>query len=526
MTIASEEGANRTASKGFPSSASLLALKAAAGIVDTSSIQAQSYDQYRYVAEPLQERWRRELAANETSVQVSSLLHRKDNSRNVLIVAGSTRGSGKGLGETGDYSMSGFITIIDTSLGLPIRSRRMSSSATTSDHILGLCQDSTNSIYAVGMTNGRLSKQQAFVGTQSKTSFQAFLQKLDGDTLSVIWTQTLAAATDALHPGSIHGLSCAVTPDGSYVYLAGIAKAGAAISLDGETLATTSAGLDDIFVAQYKSGDGTLRFAKQLGTKRNDQLAAGNGAVCDKYGNVILLVNTQGSFLKPDEQENPYVNNVVILSIDHINGNHVIFPQSETLPTAIPTTPINTGIAEYGSPTRFLVMVGVLSVSVIITLVTVLIYCYRRRNNSWITSSNDYLRPMSEDDDAQRKECIHDIDPECATSNVEDIASTKVSEEKDENGSHFYRTTSRAVSSHDALIPLSTHADEADNAKYMASLRRLELVEQDETPEKCYGRNGPDARHARAEDARSLLPKQTKKGKLERRLKSIDISIN
>ena len=217
FSVSSENAVNASATQDDEStSASLLPLRAAFGIADPSAApvaeQAQSYDEYRYVTEPLQQQWGREFVADQTSVQVSSLLHRNSDTGNVLIVAGSTRGSGSGLGESTDFSMSGFITIVDATLGMVLRNRRVSSVSpgSTSDHILGLCQDKENHLYAVGMTNGEMNNaqhQQSSQVPRSESVFQAFLQKINAETLNVIWTRTLAAETDGTHPGSVHGMS-------------------------------------------------------------------------------------------------------------------------------------------------------------------------------------------------------------------------------------------------------------------------------------------------------------------------------
>jgi len=543
LTIASEGyGVDRNAN-GQPSSANLLALKAVAGLVDMSSAQAQSYDQYRYVTEPLEERWEREFIADESSVQVSTLLHLKGNSSNVVVIAGSTRGSGTGLGEATDYSMSGFITVVDATIGLPLRTRRLSSSATSSDHILGLCQDTNNNLYAVGMSNGKLSTEHPSVGIQSESTFQAFIQKMSAENLRVIWTRTLAAETDSTHPGSIHGMSCAVTPDGSHVYLAGTVKAGAAITLDGKTMATKSAGHDDIFVAQYESVEGNLRFVKQLGTNRNDQLAAGRGAVCDKYGNVILLANTQGSFLKPDEKVDPFVNNVVVLSVDRVNGDHADLTDAEGKPRTIPTPkkedpnpdsanldgdpsdaiPLSQQIEKYlfSSETQFLIIVGLFVVAAMITLVTTVLYFYRRRSSS--RKEKRFPRSLSSEDVATtQQKRLKIYDPESASPvkppATDDAASTDVEEEDD----YYFHDAATTFSSQDALMPLSTPADEAGSDSYQESLRRLERVEQEESP-KHSNRKRSDTWNADAskiEDRRSLLPKQKGDDLLERWLKS------
>jgi len=524
------------------SSGNLLALKAAAGMVDTTT-SAQSFDEYRYVAEPLQEKWEQEFAADGSSVQVSSMLHRNSNSSNVVIFAGSTRSSGFGLGEATDNSMSGFITVVDANYGVVLRNRRVSSGSTSSDHILGLCQDKNNNLYAVGMSNGELNPDESAATRGSDSTFQAFIQKMDSETLRVIWTRELAAETDASHPGSIHGMACAVTPDGSHVYLAGTVKAGASITLNGRTTATKSAGHDDIFVAQYNASDGALRFVKQLGTNHNDQLAAGQGVVCDKYGNAILLANTQGSFLNPSEKVNPFINDVVVLSIDRINGDHADLTQQEDEPKRIPTPrkKHSSGKDKIDPPSisnqkdnatimfdsdgfKFLVMLVLFAIALLGTFVALAFYICRRRNSQQKSKAVDhYMQSMNSDNDSTvaNGRFHQDYDPECANmkKELDDVATTDVDDEDDY---YFQDAASEFTTADEALLPLSSHSDEGCSKCYQDSLRRLQEAENDE-PAKNNARKRSDATVSSAfgDDKQSLLPAQDQgDDQLERWLKN------
>jgi len=515
FSVSSENAVNANATQEESTSASLLALRAAFGVAKTSAPseaeQAQSYDEYRYVTEPLQQQWGREFVADQTSVQVSSLLHRNSDNGNVLIVAGSTRGSGFGLGESTDFSMSGFITIVDATLGMVLRNRRVSSVSpgSTSDHILGLCQDKENHLYAVGMTNGEMNNaQQSSQGPRSESIFQAFLQKINAETLNVIWTRTLAAETDGTHPGSVHGMSCAVTPDGSHVYLAGTVKDGAAILTQNGSTTTTairSSGHDDLFVAQYKANDGAVRFVKQLGTQHNDRLAAGQGVVCDKFGDAILLGNTQGSFLNPADKTNTFVNDVIVISIDRTNGDHVDLTQNDEQPKTIPTVPENEdgdslydprfgGMAGSSQQDKdsesdmFPLYLGLFVVAVAMTLGTLSVYIWRRRRSRESDIVARYLlSPINKDGlfTMIQKSNDNDYDPECATTPIktdilDDIASTDIGEEEN----YYYQEDVASFSTADSMmLPLSTPADEIDSRSYKKSLLRLEQIERDEPPE-------------------------------------------
>ena len=377
---------------------------------DNETTPPLSFGEYRFVVEPLVERWGRTFAANiqeETpnttttlrpalySIQVSSILrctittleesttvvngehdddtndddHTDDDAityvqrrQDMIFVAGSTRGSGLASGGAiPDTSLHGFVSSFDAVSGVLLRRRPIvtsnsgtttSSSGTVSRNpgytvrVFGLCQQdpysqqtdasmysSAQYIYVVGMTDGILDHQSyATQQHQSATLrvgvYQAFIQKIDAVSLSVQWTKQIGAAKflnggNTTQHGSIHGISCAVTPDGFQVYLGGTVIGGASVSLNGGSSASTkSYGRDDIFVAQYMTSDGKLNYVKQIGTPQDDALASGVSMVADKYGNAIVLGNTRGSLFGFDNTTN-LANKVILLSIDRGTGNHV-----------------------------------------------------------------------------------------------------------------------------------------------------------------------------------------------------------
>jgi hypothetical protein len=239
-----------------------------------------------------------------------------------------------------DRSMHGFVTMMDASTGM-VRLSRMVSSTTsgTSVRVLGMCQERTLAgsvaptfLYVVGMTDGTLSKNYS----NSKVGVhEAFIQKIDAATLSPLWTKQVGAkrfnsTTGMSAPGSIHGLACAVTPNGTHVYMAGTVLNGASIVMDGErTNATASSGRDDLFAIQLEAINGSVVYVKQLGTTHDDRLATGEALVCDKHGNAILLGNTRGSFVSGGTSVD-LANNMVLISLEHLTGDHVEIERQET----------------------------------------------------------------------------------------------------------------------------------------------------------------------------------------------------
>ena len=379
-----------------------------------------SYDQYRYVVEPLVERWGRTFSAQEkddpilSSVQVSSMLlvtvttttvrEATDNdddatvtrtmfdddivtverTQPVLLVAGSTRGSSRTLGghqrsfNVFDAdAMHGFVTRLDPSVGVVLGTHAVHAAVVSSHRptvrILGLCHaagDTTydnHAVYIAGMTDGIILQGQSTVPetTPQMGVYQAFLQKIHVATFDVLWTKQLPAAKfsslDAVRPGSVQGMACAVTPDGRQVYLGGMVRDGAALTLDGGvTNATASGGGDDLFLAQFATEDGSLNYVRQMGSPWDDALASGVSLVSDKYGNAILLANTRSPTRDLEEEpmddddnydddddsedrngiQNSYNNQVLIFSVDRRSGEHVdlsgMYAAAAAKPTAQP----------------------------------------------------------------------------------------------------------------------------------------------------------------------------------------------
>lgn len=276
--------------------------------------------------------WDQQVGQN-VSVQISSLLHV---SELILVLAGSTREAGPSFGGMDvDLSMDGFLTVLDPGTGDVVQSKRIQSSESGVDRILGLCHSNHNSsnydIFVVGLTDGNMhSDGQTPASPVQPGLYQAFIQKVNIISLEVLWTHQLGAYLEEDEELSddylphIHGISCAVTPGGEQVYLAGTAENGATINLDGSAAATSSAGKDDIFVAQFQSSNGEVAWITQMGTKEDDSLAHGRGIVCDKDGHAILLGNTRGSFLQEKAPERVgTTNDMMLIMVDRSTGDHM-----------------------------------------------------------------------------------------------------------------------------------------------------------------------------------------------------------
>jgi hypothetical protein len=258
------------------------------------------------LAESLHPGWSREFGTvGEEDVQVSGLSYVAPSA---LLMTGYTLGTGPAFGSEGDSSkrtIDGFVTAIDPSTGDVIHAKRIESLLSVgNDRVLGICRpDSSTSseIYVVGTTDGIFDA--TYLQSLSINHNHAFLLKLDLNGMEIVWSRQIGGDFPEelkLVTGKgpqVHGLACTVTPDGKDVYMAGDVKDGAMLSIVNET-AFASAGSNDIFVAKFRSDDGLLEFARQIGSEGEDSLAQGNSLATDAAGNLILLGNTRGSFYR------------------------------------------------------------------------------------------------------------------------------------------------------------------------------------------------------------------------------------
>lgn len=289
--------------------------------------------------------WTREMHSPKGSLTVSDMLLLTDRS---LAVAGSLKTQEQMSDATASpiVLQKPFLSVIDSLTGETAKDIGIPSGLLSRDQVFGLCRhegNDTSDFYAVGVTNGdlyTLSTSRPAVSPRTSSS-QAFLLKINQENSEISWTYQLGAlAVGGEETSHIHGLGCSVTPDGSRVYMAGTVKSGSAISVDGIESESVLGG-DDMFIAQIRSDDGILVFARQLGTEQHDRLAAGRGIACDEQGNAILLGNTLGSFFR-DKQVigEGFANDVVVFSVDRETGHvgKAVTADETPLPDNINTT--------------------------------------------------------------------------------------------------------------------------------------------------------------------------------------------
>jgi hypothetical protein len=248
-------------------------------------------------------------------------------SSSTLLLGGYTTGSGEAFGAPNDQSkgnIDGFITALDPSTGDIVHSKRIDSiELSGNDRVIGLCRDNNTTsteVFVVGITDGvfdttYLKRED---GLPSKNKNDAFLLKLDLNGMEIVWTRQIGGAfPDDLEVVTgrgpqVHGMACAVTPDGEHVYMAGNVKDDAVLSIVNQTN-FVSAGSNDIFVSKFRTDDGTLEFAKQIGSSEEDSLAQGNSLATDAEGGLIVLGNTRGSMYRA--KENAGIADIFTMSI-------------------------------------------------------------------------------------------------------------------------------------------------------------------------------------------------------------------
>ena len=292
-------------------------------LVERIQIDESAQPKPNTLQETLTPTWRKifGVAGGKESVFVTGLVQV---SSQLLIVVGSTRGVGEAFGgisssssSSSSTTMDGFMTKLNPNTGdyIAQQSNAVSSSSkfgstTKDDWINKACtapNDETH-IYIVGATAGSLVSGHAEPATGN---LDAFVAKIDTVTLTAVWIQQFAASppptststntntntNTAASSAMAFALDCAVTPDGTLLYVGGVVQDGAV--MDNPSAPQKSAGGDDIFLLQVTTDAGTLQWLKQVGTSGEDRMAHGKGVMVDKDGNAIVYGDTTGAFFRP-----------------------------------------------------------------------------------------------------------------------------------------------------------------------------------------------------------------------------------
>jgi len=232
-------------------------------------------------------------------------------------------------------------------------SYRVESFPNQDDIVTGMCstplrqvgtQTKMRYIYVVGSTSGELPalvdgvRDKDFLSKladqEGSDGMEAFLFKIDLDTMDPVWTVQLGAFFPRMNiKGDAYGYGCAVSPLGDEVFFTGIVKGSSVVTdfSSSDAGGNEANGGTDIFVASYTAEDGTRNFLRQVGSKRDDFPSKGNGGIAtDRLGNAILTGDTRGSIMrKRDVSEYKYghssniaASDVFIMSFESKTGLH------------------------------------------------------------------------------------------------------------------------------------------------------------------------------------------------------------
>jgi len=182
-----------------------------------------------------------------------------------VFVAGS---AGRALpGATSSGGLDGFVMKLNSS---GVRQWIQQVGTTGSDVAVGVVTDSGGNIFITGNTSG------SFPGFANAGFYDAYVMELNAGGARQ-WVQQLGTADTEYVSG--------VALDGSgNIIIAGYTN--------GNFPGSTSAGLNDGFVAKFDAG-GTRQWVQELGTADNDYAA---GVAADRAGNVFVTGSTAGSF--------------------------------------------------------------------------------------------------------------------------------------------------------------------------------------------------------------------------------------
>mmetsp|Transcript_1242 Transcript_1242/g.2443 ORF Transcript_1242/g.2443 Transcript_1242/m.2443 type:complete len:954 (-) Transcript_1242:60-2921(-) len=259
----------------------------------------------------------------------------------VLLVAGSTRGTGEGLGiSSGGTSTNGFLTKLfrydgnlygDTNeTADEVSSLRIKTQENKTTYVHSLCAggDDSDYIYVTGWTDGNVPMANGTLYSGG-SSAKAFLMRIQVSTMEVMGTFQMGTVDGQ----ASRGLACAVDND-EYVYLAGnVENAGVMHGVE------SSGGATDVFLAKMEvSLNGTIEWVRQIGGPSNDTLAPFGGLAVTSDGKIIVAGNTNGPLYRTraaDEESSNAVEVFVAMVTHHGRVPDVVV--SEDAVTTIPT---------------------------------------------------------------------------------------------------------------------------------------------------------------------------------------------
>jgi len=271
--------------------------------------------------------WTTEFPLNrpDDRVFIGGIIHKSTSDNNgLVIVVGSTRGTGPGYGLSDGNDEDGFVTVIDPSTGgiLGVGAREGSPE---DDIVTGVCDDPSdpNHFFIVGATEGDMGGQQADDKINVSTdTLQPFLRQIATDRNSNdadnAWTMQWAV-TKGLTSNDAFGSAIGCVVDGDYVYVAGTVNDGASL-VQGLTVVASQGG-DDVWIAKIDKKSQKVKWISQLGSDGDDRLARYGGIAIDNAGHPIIYGDTNGDMYRTrTSSEDDSVEDMFVMSLDKDYG--------------------------------------------------------------------------------------------------------------------------------------------------------------------------------------------------------------
>lgn len=240
----------------------------------------------------------------------------------IVIAAGSTDGTGEAFGVGSTHSgMDGFITkfdvrgisrdnVAESNIGKSSAVLRITSQKNKNEYVTNLChnKDESDYIYAVGYTEGELPDSDH----KGAGNISSFIMKIEVSSMTRLWTRTMAGQK---RNDTVKGMACAVGVEG--IWFGGTTEHGTLLA---DADLKKPFGGKDIFFAKLSVQDGSVLFAKQMGTDQDDEMVIRGGIVADSGGNAIIVGNTYGSFYRGRSEEEKE-SDVFIFTVSSFDGS-------------------------------------------------------------------------------------------------------------------------------------------------------------------------------------------------------------
>jgi len=225
----------------------------------------------------------------------------------IIIIAGSTRGLGRGYGAGVGNDEDGFITVLSTETGelaSDVIQNQIREGTADYDIVLGICGDPNDdeNFYIVGATKGEMVGRTDDI-TIPPGSLQGFVRKLRSTNIAQVeWTVMVGAVhknseiedDDAfITPTTTKAFDCVVSGDN--VYVGGVVDDNARV-VNRSPLITR--GRDDIFVGQINTKTGEMGWLRQAGSAGNDHIAPRGGMALGRDGAILVFGDTTGAFYR------------------------------------------------------------------------------------------------------------------------------------------------------------------------------------------------------------------------------------